>query len=319
MSAVPPEASTLLGGKKMPVRAPSPIVVALACFALACAMDAVIKHVAVKYSPLMIMFVRFAIGAVVAAVIYKAARAKPVQRSGVKFHLLRGVAIVASATTFAYALTLLPFVEAITLGFAAPLMLPFMARLLLKEKLSGVSVAGAVLGFVGVAVATYVPGAGGEIAEHRVLGVALMMAAALTYALQLILLRLRSTADGAITIGLIDNLLPALMLAGPALALAPLPKAEDLHWFVLIGAVGAVFWVGLTWAYGRADAQTLAPLEYTTLLWSSLWGWLVFHEPLRAQVYAGAVLIIGACALVAWDQQRRGLPSAIVDPDGPLP
>ncbi|MGE3302708.1 MAG: DMT family transporter [Hyphomonadaceae bacterium] len=197
--------------------------------------------------------------------------------------------------------------------------MPFLARALLKEKLSPASVWAAFVGFAGVAIAAYEPDMD-AMSERRVLGVAMVMISVLAYALQIILLRRRAAEDGAISIGLMGNLMPAVILAAPALALAPLPALQDMGWFVLIGVVGAAFWLALTWAYARAAAQTIAPLEYTALIWATAWGWAVFQEAPKPQTYLGAAFIIGACALAAWDERRRGAPTAhIIDAEGPLP
>src|SRR5262249_8272 len=124
------------------------------------------------------------------------------------------------------------------------------------------------------------------------------------YALTVVLLRYRATADAAITIGLMGNLLPALILVIPALALAPPPAVADLPTFMVVGALGATFWLMLTWAYARAPAQRIAPIDYTSLLWASLWGYLFFQETPRLLVWVGALFIIAACLLLAWDERR---------------
>ena len=35
----------------------------------------------------------------------------------------------------------------------------------------------------------------------------------------------------------------------------------------------------LSWAYARAEAQYLAPVEYTGFIWAAVFGFLVFGEP----------------------------------------
>jgi drug/metabolite transporter (DMT)-like permease len=57
-------------------------------------------------------------------------------------------------------------------------------------------------------------------------------------------------------------------------------------------------------AYARAEAQQLAPIHYTELLWASLYGYLFFHETPRPQVLLGAGLIIAACLYTAYEERR---------------
>jgi S-adenosylmethionine uptake transporter len=51
----------------------------------------------------------------------------------------------------------------------------------------------------------------------------------------------------------------------------------------------------LAWAYARAEAQILLPIEYTAFIWAALMGWLWFGEALTPGTLAGVVLIVGGC------------------------
>lgn len=64
---------------------------------------------------------------------------------------------------------------------------------------------------------------------------------------------------------------------------------------LLAAALGSVSAVALAWAYARAEAQVLAPTEYTAFVWSALFGWLVFAERVSPYTVAGALFIIAGC------------------------
>ena len=53
----------------------------------------------------------------------------------------------------------------------------------------------------------------------------------------------------------------------------------------------------LAWAYARAEAQVLAPVEYTAFLWSALLGYWVFGERVSLYTLGGAALIIAGCVV----------------------
>ena len=55
----------------------------------------------------------------------------------------------------------------------------------------------------------------------------------------------------------------------------------------------------LSWAYRRAEAQALVPLEYSGFLWAAGFGWLFFAEGLEVPVLIGAVLIVAGCWIAA--------------------
>ena len=64
----------------------------------------------------------------------------------------------------------------------------------------------------------------------------------------------------------------------------------------------------LSWAYARAEAQYLAPVEYTAFIWAALLGILVFAEPVRPLTLLGAAMIVAACIIAA-----RRTPSPVAD------
>ena len=65
----------------------------------------------------------------------------------------------------------------------------------------------------------------------------------------------------------------------------------------------------LSWAYARAEAQHLAPVEYSAFVWACLFGLAFFHEPVRPLTLVGAAMIVGACLVAA----RSGGPVADIE------
>jgi S-adenosylmethionine uptake transporter len=57
-------------------------------------------------------------------------------------------------------------------------------------------------------------------------------------------------------------------------------------------------------AYARAPAQRLAATEYSALIWSALLGYVFFAEMPRPQVWLGALIVVAAVVIAAWDGQR---------------
>jgi len=55
----------------------------------------------------------------------------------------------------------------------------------------------------------------------------------------------------------------------------------------------------LSWAYARAEAQILIPVEYTAFVWAALFGWLFFAEPVTMPVLLGTVLIVSGSLIAA--------------------
>ena len=65
----------------------------------------------------------------------------------------------------------------------------------------------------------------------------------------------------------------------------------------------------MSWAYARAEAQRLVPIEYTAFLWAALVGWFAFNEPVTPATLAGTALIVIGC-LIATRQQAEPIDAA---------
>ena len=68
---------------------------------------------------------------------------------------------------------------------------------------------------------------------------------------------------------------------------------------VLSATLASVSLVLLSWAYARAEASYLVPVEYSAFLWAALIGWAVFGEAVRPATLTGAALIVAGCVYAA--------------------
>jgi S-adenosylmethionine uptake transporter len=281
----------------------SPALVLAAGIACGGFMDASIKYLEHTNSVALVVLGRNVLGGFFAAGIWLHAGAPQITREMLKAHFARGCVVVCSSLSFFWALTVLPLAEAVTLSFIYPLMIPFVAAFMIGEPVRGSSLVSAGLGFSGVIVAAQGAPSMQHSPQHW-LGVAAVIFSAMTFAVAMVLLRRRAQTDGAPIVGLMSSLMPGLIIALPTIALSPPPRWADWPVFLMMG----LFAVSLTYlmarAYGAAQAQRLAPIHYTELIWATLLGYFVFHETPRVQIFAGAALIIAACLFIAYDERR---------------
>ena len=266
-------------------------------------MDATIKHLAMTNHVLLVAFGRYLFGALFSAMIWWRAGHPAITREMWRAHGLRGFVIATCAVTFFWALSVLPLAEAVTLSFIYPLLAPFVARVILKESIRASSVICALVGFAGVIVAMQGAPTNAESPQHD-LGVAAVLISAAFFSIAMVLLRERAQKDGAPIVGLMTSLIPGLILLAPTVAFATPPLLSDWPFFLLLGALAAVFMYLMARAYARAEAQQLAPIHYTELLWATVVGFVIFHETPRVQIYLGAALIIAACLWAAYEERR---------------
>jgi len=209
---------------------------------------------------------------------------------------VRGVVVSFMGWSFFYALVRLPLAEAIALSFIAPLIALYLAAVLLGESIQRKAIIAAFLGLAGVIVIV-----GGRIGRESLtqeagIGLLALMLSAVLYAWNLVLQRQQALVAKPSEVSTFQNGIVALTLLAGAPFLLVLP-ADARTWIDLTSgaamAVAAALF--LSWAYARAEAQVLVPIEYTGFLWAALFGWLIFGEEVSLTTAAGAVLIVIGC------------------------
>lgn len=283
-------------------RLPPALVLTLAILAGA-SMDATIKWLAQSNHVLLVAFGRYLFGALFSLAIWQRAGRPVITPEMWRAHGVRGFVIAVCAVTFFWALSVLPLAEAVALSFIYPLIVPFVAWALLKERVRPASVVCAVVGFAGVIVAMQGAPSETESPQHD-LGVAAVLVSAFFFSIAMVLLRERSQKDGAAIVTLMTSFVPGVILIAPTIAFATPPMLGDWPFFLLMGALAAGFMYLMAQAYARAEAQQLAPIHYTELIYASLIGYVIFSEVPRVQIYIGATLIVAACLWAAYDERR---------------
>jgi S-adenosylmethionine uptake transporter len=283
-----------------------PVLIAAFAIAMGAVIDALVKGVAPGAGLHHLLAWRFLFGGVIAGAVFLAKKRPRPSNEAIRFHTMRGLLQLFCAFTFFYALTQLRLAEATALGFTAALMVAPVARLVIGERLSGVAVLAALIGFGGVALAVFGSNPEGSAAPgERTLGYVALFSSTIGYAFVLVFLRMRARHEDATTIALFTNIVPAIALLPVTLGLFGWPSLSYIPFFLLLGLLGYSVWYLMTLAYAQAEAQVLAPLEYTALVWSALLGLFFFDEWPGPALWIGAVIIIGSCLLVAFESRFR--------------
>ncbi|KQT32851.1 permease [Sphingomonas sp. Leaf412] len=216
-------------------------------------------------------------------------------------HVLRCVLGLTAMTLTFSTLTLLPLAEATTLGFSMPIFATILGALVLREPTGAWRWAAVVAGFVGVVIVAQ-PGAGAGIPT---IGVATGIGAALGTATVSILLR---------TIGRTERPL-ATVFWFSVLSLVPLGVAYALTaqahpattWALLlgIGLLGGAAQIAMTTSLTWGPVSSVVPMDYTALLWATLFGWWVFDRLPAESTWLGAPVIVASGLVIVWREHRR--------------
>ncbi len=214
-------------------------------------------------------------------------------------HAMRSVVGMVGMVCNFLAVLLLPLAELITLGFTTPLFVVVIAALVLREFVGPWRWTAVVLGFAGVLVIAQ-PG-GGQI---PLLGGLIALAAALMTAMVTFLIRDMGRTEEPLRIVFY------FALFGSAMMLVLLPFYAAAHspgqWLLLlgIGLAGLGGQLGLTASLRHGAIASVAVMDYTALIWATLYGWMIWDHLPPATTWLGAPLIIAAGATIAWREHR---------------
>lgn len=220
-------------------------------------------------------------------------------REAMRLHLLRGAVGTVMSLLFFYGLVRTPMAEAMALSFIAPLIALYLAAVLLGETVGRRAIAGSLLGLGGVAVIAAGKFGSGSHDAEALKGLAAILLSAVLYAWNLILQRRQAQVAGPEEIAFFQALVVFALLGLGAPWLVQVPDAATWATLLTAALLAAASLMLLSWAYARAEAQVLVPLEYTAFIWAALAGWIAFDEPVTTPTLAGVVLIVIGCLTAA--------------------
>ena len=275
-----------------------PFMVAAAGVGTFSLMDAAMKDLALSIGAYNAVMWRNCIGALLMGVLFVGTRQKWPSVHLLKIHLWRSIVVAVMAVSFFWSLTKLPLAEAIGLSFIAPVIALYLAAVMLKETIGKEAIWASLAGLGGVAIIMAGRLSGHYTMDH-VWGAAAVLFSAVVFAYNLILARQQAQVAGPIEIAFFQNLFVALTLglAAPWF-LQPIGMSDA----PMVGASAALAVISLlllSWAYARAEAQILIPVEYTAFVWAAFFGWLFFAEPVTWPVLVGTALIVGGSLIAA--------------------
>ncbi|MBO9713067.1 MAG: DMT family transporter [Sphingomonas sp.] len=261
-------------------------------------MDAVMKGLSLAIGTYNALFWRMWAASLCGAIVWAMRRPKAPSRAAVKLHLTRGAVGATMAFLFFWGLARVPMAQAIALSYIAPLLALFLAAMILGERIGRGVVGASLIASAGVGV-ILIGQAQSRLGDEAFLGALSILASAVCYSWNIVLMRQQAQVASPEEVGLFQSLVAAVLLSLPAPWLAELPPVREIGPILLAAVLSTVSLMLLSWAYARAEAQYLAPTEYTSFVWAALLGWVVFGEHVSLYTLAGAGLIVGGCLIAA--------------------
>lgn len=231
-------------------------------------------------------------------------------------HILRGVIGVTAMALGFFALTRLPLPEAITLNYAQPLLVVVFSALFLGEAIRVYRWSAVVVGLVGVLIVSWpnftLLNGGPALGHQQLLGVIAALAGAAVSACAMLQVRSLVRTERTSTIVLWFS------LTASAIALLSVPFGWEgvdpgqAALLVTAGFCGGIGQILMTEAYRHAEASTVAPFEYTSMILGIAAGYFIFGDVPTIHMLVGGSIVVGAGLFIIWREHRLGLQRAAI-------
>lgn len=223
-------------------------------------------------------------------------------------HLARGTVGVVGMGCGFYALTKLPLPEAITLSYAQPLVAVVFSAIFLGEVIRVYRWTAVFVGFAGVVIVAWpnLTLLSSGATNDAALGALVALIGAAVSAVSMLLIRRLLLTERSPTIVFYASVTGAICtLATWFLGWVPLAPWQWTLLF-LAGICGGMGQILMTESYRHAEASTVAPFEYTSLLLSIVLGFLVFGDIPTFYTIVGGTIIISAGVYIVWREHKLG-------------
>jgi drug/metabolite transporter (DMT)-like permease len=208
-------------------------------------------------------------------------------------HALRSVLGLASMLLFFTALQRTGLPKVTAMSFTAPLFATAGAVLFLRERIHARRMAALLVGFAGTVVVMR-PETGVDA------GVIMVLISSALWAVAILTIKALSDTESSFQVTFYTGLFMAPLSFVPAAFVWSWPNGREYAWLALMGTVGTISQLIMTQAFREADATAVLPVDFTRLLWASLFGMLVFHESPELATLLGGTLIFVSTTYITY-------------------
>ncbi len=193
-----------------------------------------------------------------------------------------------------YSFTHLPLAEAYSLLFSAPILITLLAIPVLGERIKLIRGAAVLLGMAGVYIVLSPDGSELSI-DH-----AIALTGALCVACTSVVTRKIGAREHGLTL-ILFPMLTNIVVCGvlTMFVYVPIPGIELLK----LAGIGILSVIGqwmMIQAYRTTEAQFVAPMQYSQMIWALFFGSLIFNETVDQQTLVGAAVIVLSGLLFIW-------------------
>ena len=264
------------------------------------ALDAIMKHLMENYSLVQVTWGRFFFATVIAVIVCGPRLGALAVSRHPKLQLLRSVILMSTTGLFNAGIRTTPLATGTTIMFLSPILITLLSIPMLGEKVGVKRWIGVIFGFVGamIVVRPWSEGLGGATS-----GVLFLLVAALCNANYQIITR-KVRGDDPLTSLLYTAVAGAIVTSAIVPWFWSWPTAEAWFLLFLSGVAGGLGHLCLIRAVRMAPASVVSPFSYSSLIWATMFGFIIWGDFPDLWTWVGAGLII-ASGLYIFHRERK--------------
>ncbi len=274
-------------------------ILGLAAFAVYATHDVVVKYLGASYSPVQIVFFSVLFGfPLVSFMLVRDTRSANLRPRHPWWTALRTCSVVVNVVCVFYAFSVLPLAQTYAIFFSMPILVTLLSVPILGERV-GLHRGGAIIvGLIGVLIVLR-PG-GAELS----LGHLAALVGATTSSLSSVIVR-RVGRDERDVVLLLYPMLASFLIMGALMPLHYTPMSLiDLGAVALLAVLAFAAMTLMIGAYKSGEAAMVAPMQYSQIIWATIFGALFFGEQPDLQTLQGAAVIITSGIYILWRESR---------------
>ncbi len=291
-----PIAARLFGGPPSTIRG---IVLMLTAAATSSIMIACVRYISADLHGFQVAFFRVFFGFIAFLPVLLRYGIEPMRTQRFGLHALRAVFHSGATLLFFFGLSLSPLAKVTALFFSAPLFATLLALVLLGEAVRMRRLAALLIGFAGTIVIVRPDVTTFDVGALMILGGAASWGAAL------IVIKVLSRTEASLTTNIYSTVLVSPFCFLAALPFWQTPTLAQLGLMAVMAGLGTGGFLLFTQAFKEAEVTVLAPVNFTGLIWSAIFGYFAFAEIPDAWTWVGGAMIFSATSYIAYRERRR--------------
>ena len=262
------------------------------------AMHAIVRFLSPSIHPFELAFFRSLFGFIVILPLLLRGGIDSVRTHQPRLQMLRGVVSIAAMMSWFYGLSMVPLAEATALSFTNVIFGSLAAIIFLREKMTMARGIAVFIGFVGVLVILR-PGF-----VQMDIGVVCVLFSALCWGCSVVIVKQLGRTDSAVSIVAWVGIQLSILSLPFALSVWVWPTMEEWLWLSLLGTLATIGHLCMVQGLKLTDAMTIFPLDFTRLIWASLFGLFIFSEWPDVWTFVGAGIIVISGTFMLYREHR---------------